>query len=53
MILPEDVDADLLAFQIVYTFWNRFNSSPERYEDGLARSGALGTLLRFLKEEDE
>lgn len=52
LILPEDVDADLVAFQIVYTFWNRFNSTPEKYEEGLARSGELGALLRLLKEQD-
>ena len=51
-VLPDDVDADLVAFQIVYPFWNRFNSTPERYEEVLARSGKLGSLLRLLKEQD-
>ena len=45
-------DADMLAFEICYPFWNRFNSCPENYEIGFARSGQLGQYLRYLKERD-
>ncbi len=45
-------DADMLAFEICYPFWNRFNSSPENYEIGFAKSGQLGQYLRYLKGRD-
>ena len=47
------LSADLIAFRIVYIFWNRMNSGPERYEVGFAKSGKLGRYLRALKEIDE
>lgn len=52
-LFPADKwDADMLAFEICYPFWNRFNSSPEGYEIGFAKSGQLGQNLRTLKERD-
>ena len=47
------LSADLIAFRIVYIFWNRMNSTPERYEVWFAKSGMLGRYLRALKEIDE
>ena len=52
-LFPADKwDADMLAFEICYPFWNRFNSGPEGYEIGFAKSGQLGQYLRYLKERD-
>lgn len=48
----EKQDADMLAFRIVYPFWNRFNSGSERNEYEFARSGEHGRLLRLLKGKD-
>jgi hypothetical protein len=47
------LSAEELTAQICYVFWNRFNSGPEGYEVGFAKSGALGHYLRCLKEKDE
>ncbi len=48
-----ELSVDMIAFRIVYPFWNRMNSTPERYEVGFAKSGELGKYLRALKEKDE
>lgn len=48
-----DISADMIAFKIVYVFWNRMNSTDERYETGFAKRGDLGRYLRALKEKDE
>lgn len=45
---PDEMDADLLAYEIFYDFWNRFNCDPEGYEVSAARCGKLGTYLRCL-----
>ena len=52
LFLLEEPPADLLAFRIIYVFWNRMNSTPVRYEEGFAKRGDLGKHIRALKEKD-
>ncbi len=49
---PDEIDADLLAYEIFYDFWNRFNCDPEGYEVSAARCGKLGIFLRCLMIKD-
>ncbi len=49
---PDEMDADLLAYEIFYDFWNRFNCDPEGYEVSAARCGKLGIYLRCLMVKD-
>ena len=49
---PNEMDADLLAYEIFYDFWNRFNCNPEGYEVLAARCGKLGIFLRCLMVKD-
>ncbi len=51
--VPEEWNAEEVAFGIFYIFWNRFNCDEEGYEVGFARSGMLGAYLRRLKELDK
>ena len=48
-----NLSVDMIAFKIVYVFWNCMNSTDERYETGFAKRGDLGRYLRALKEKDE
>ena len=49
---PDEMDTDLLAYEIFYVFWNRFNCDPEGYEVSAARCGKLGIFLRCLMIKD-